>query len=78
METHHNKETDLIAAMDSVNIIDELLLKPELTDEEKESVENNVEHLKIIIERHSLGGEEANVFQKAIKKVKWIENDDEE
>jgi len=62
----YNKQTDITAAMDSVNLINDLCKKEELTIEEVMRIESNIEHLKIIIERHKLEGEEAKVFEDAI------------
>ena len=38
-----------LAAMDSVHLINNLLAKPSLTEEEKNTVNRNVEHLKIMV-----------------------------
>lgn len=37
------------AAMDSVNLINDLLAKPSLTEEEQDRLNRNVEHLKIMV-----------------------------
>ncbi len=37
------------ASLDSVNLINNLLAKPSLTEEEQESIKRNVEHLKIMV-----------------------------
>ena len=37
------------ASMDSVNLINKLLAKPSLTEEEQDTVDRNVEHLKIMV-----------------------------
>jgi hypothetical protein len=37
------------AALDSVNLINSLVAKATLTDEEKDTVKRNVEHLKIMV-----------------------------
>jgi hypothetical protein len=37
------------ASLDSVNLIDNLLAKPSLTEEEQECIMRNVEHLKIMV-----------------------------
>ena len=37
------------ASMDSVNLINDLLAKPSLTEEEQDRLNRNVEHLKIMV-----------------------------
>ena len=37
------------ASMDSVNLINDLLAKPSLTEEEQSTVDRNVEHLEIMV-----------------------------
>jgi len=37
------------ASIDSVNLINNLLAKPSLTEEEQECIKRNVEHLKIMV-----------------------------
>ena len=37
------------ASMDSVNLINKLLAKPSLTEEEQDTVDRNVEHLEIMV-----------------------------
>lgn len=37
------------AALDSVNLINDLLAKPSLTAEEKDRINRNVEHLEIMV-----------------------------
>jgi len=37
------------ASMDSVNLINDLLAKPSLTEEEQDCINRNVEHLEIMI-----------------------------
>ncbi len=66
---NYDKQQDINAAMDSVNLIKEKVLL-EKTDENKELVKNNSEHLKIIIKRHSLEGEEAAIFLEIIEQAK--------
>jgi hypothetical protein len=39
------------AAMDSVNLINELVAKPSLDDEETDAISRNVEHLEIMVEK---------------------------
>ena len=39
------------ASMDSVNLINSLLAKPSLTEEEQDCVKRNVEHLEIMVEK---------------------------
>ena len=39
----------VLAAYDSVTLINELKAKPELTEEETATIERNVEHLKIML-----------------------------
>jgi len=37
------------ASLDSVNLINDLLTKPSLTEEEQERIARNVEHLEIMV-----------------------------
>ena len=37
------------ASMDSVNLINKLLAQPSLTEDEQDTVDRNVEHLKIMV-----------------------------
>jgi len=37
------------ASLDSVNLINDLLAKPSLTEEEQERIARNVEHLEIMV-----------------------------
>ena len=37
------------ASLDSVNLINDLLAKPSLTEEEQDRLNRNVEHLKIMV-----------------------------
>jgi len=37
------------ASLDSVNLINDLLAKPSLTEEEQECIDRNVEHLEIMV-----------------------------
>ena len=37
------------AAMDSVNLINDLLAKPSITEEEQDTINRNVEHLEIMV-----------------------------
>ncbi len=37
------------ASMDSVNLINDLLAKPSLTEDEQATVDRNVEHLEIMV-----------------------------
>ena len=37
------------ASLDSVNLINNLLAKPSLTEEEQDCIKRNVEHLKIMV-----------------------------
>jgi len=60
------KEKDLKDAQDSINLINSFKGK-KLTDEEKEIIQRNNEHLKIIIARHKLKGKESEPFETAIK-----------
>ena len=39
------------ASMDSVNLVNSLLAKPSLTEEEQDCVKRNVEHLEIMVEK---------------------------
>ena len=62
------KERDLTAAMDSVNLIDKTILL-ERTDENTDMIRRNSGHLKTIIERHTLVGDESYVFLNAIEQA---------
>ena len=46
-----NSTTHYSAAMDSVNLINNLLSKPSLNEEEKNRLKLNVEHLEIMISK---------------------------
>jgi hypothetical protein len=37
------------ASMDSVNLINSLLAKPSLTEEEQDCIDRNVEHLEVMV-----------------------------
>jgi len=39
------------ASLDSVNLINDLLTKPSLTEEEQERIARNVEHLEIMVSK---------------------------
>lgn len=54
------------AAMDSVNLINDLLAKPDLSDAEQERLKRNVEHLEIILGRVAWTTEDLTPLQDAI------------
>ena len=54
------------ASMDSVNLINSLLAKPSLTEEEQDCVKRNVEHLEIMVEKNYWTTENLAPLQKAI------------
>lgn len=54
MEDVNNTNEDLVkklyeAALDSVNLINDLLAKEEISDHDKHTIWRNVEHLKIVV-----------------------------
>lgn len=54
------------AAMDSVNLINQLVEKGDLTEEEKKTIDRNVEHLKIILGREYWTTEDLTPFENAV------------
>jgi hypothetical protein len=54
------------AAMDSVNLINELLALPSLGDEQQDTVSRNVEHLEIMVAKDYWTTEDLAPFNKAI------------
>ena len=54
------------AAMDSVNLINDLLTKPSLTEEEQDRLNRNVEHLKIMVAKDFWTTEDLSPFVDAI------------
>ena len=63
----HDKQTDITAAIDSVDLINNLCEKEMIDIDEIQQISNNIEHLIIIIERHSLNHDEAEIFKNAIE-----------
>ena len=55
------------AAMDSVNLINDLLAKPSLTEEEQDCINRNVEHLKIMVAKDFWTTENLKPLQDASK-----------
>lgn len=62
---NYNKEKDLKDALDSVNLINSFEGK-QLSDDDRLKISHNVEHLRIIIQRHGLNEKEASVYSQAI------------
>ena len=54
------------AAMDSVNLINQLVEKGDLTEDEKKAIDRNVEHLKIILGRGYWTTEDLTPFESAV------------
>jgi len=54
------------ASMDSVNLINNLLAKPFLTEEEQDCISRNVEHLEIMVAKDYWTTENLAPLQKAI------------
>jgi hypothetical protein len=54
------------AAMDSVNLINTLLAKPSLTEDEQSSIARNVEHLEIMVAKDFWTTENLSPLQDAI------------
>ena len=54
------------AALDSVNLINDLLAKPSLSDVEQDRLKRNVEHLEIILGRVAWINEDLTPLQDAI------------
>lgn len=61
-----NKEKDLKDALDSVNLINSFEGK-QLSEDDRLTISHNVEHLRIIIQRHNLQEKEASVYNQAIE-----------
>jgi hypothetical protein len=54
------------ASMDSVNLINNLLAKPSLTEEEQDCINRNVEHLEIMVAKDYWTTENLAPLQNAI------------
>ena len=54
------------SAMDSVNLINELMASPPLDDEEQDAVKRNVEHLELMVEKDYWTTEDLQPFTDAI------------
>jgi hypothetical protein len=54
------------AAMDSVNLTNDLLAKPDRTDEENDCIARNVEHLEIMVAKDFWTTEDLTPLQDAI------------
>ena len=54
------------ASMDSVNLINDLLAKPSLTEEEQDCISRNVEHLEIMVAKDYWTTENLTPLQNAI------------
>lgn len=54
------------AAMDSVNLINDLLAKPSLTEEEQDRINRNVEHLEIMVAKDYWTTEDLTPLENAI------------
>jgi len=54
------------ASMDSVNLINSLLAKPSLTEEEQDCISRNVEHLEIMVAKDYWTTENLTPLQNAI------------
>lgn len=57
---------DYSAAMDSVNLINDLLAKADRTDEENDRIARNVEHLEIMVAKDFWTTEDLTPFTSAI------------
>lgn len=55
------------SSLDSVNLINELMAKPALTENESKVVERNVEHLRIMVGRDFWTVEDLTPLQNAIE-----------
>lgn len=66
-ETNYDDPTmHYSAAMDSVNLINELVAKPSLNEEETDTINRNVEHLKIMVAKDFWTTEDLGPFYAAI------------
>lgn len=54
------------AAMDSVNLINDLLAKPSLTEEDQDRINRNVEHLEIMVAKDYWTTEDLTPLEDAI------------
>jgi hypothetical protein len=54
------------ASMDSVNLINSLLAKPSLTEEEQDCIDRNVEHLEVMIAKDYWAAENLKPLTDAI------------
>jgi hypothetical protein len=54
------------ASMDSVNLINSLLARPSLTEEEQDCINRNVEHLEIMVAKDYWTTENLTPLQNAI------------
>ena len=54
------------AAMDSVNLINELVAKESLTDDEQDSINRNVAHLQLMVTKDYWTTEDLTPFNDAI------------
>lgn len=50
-QTPEQVQRSILAAFDSVNLINQLNAQPSLTEEEQDRVNRNVEHLRIMLEK---------------------------
>ncbi len=50
-QTLEQVQRSISSAFDSVNLINELKLLPSLTEEDKDRINRNVEHLRIMLEK---------------------------
>ena len=64
------------ASLDSVNLINNLLAKPTLTEEEQECIKRNVEHLKIMVAKDFWTDEDLTPLTDAITASKQEDNDE--
>ena len=64
------------ASIDSVNLINNLLAKPSLTEEEQECIKRNVEHLKIMVAKDFWTDEDLTPLTDAITASKQEDNDE--
>jgi hypothetical protein len=64
------------ASLDSVNLINNLLAKPTLTEEEQECIKRNVEHLKIMVAKDFWTTQDLTPLTDAITASKQEDNDE--
>jgi len=64
------------ASLDSVNLINNLLAKPTLTEEEQECIMRNVEHLKIMVAKDFWTDEDLTPLTDAITAGEQEETDE--